>query len=359
MTLLYVLCTSQLASGFLLMTRVPRCSETEGGSGTLSANLVSIIIPARNEERNLPRLLSSIPSLPEIAEVIVVDDGSTDRTAEIARQHQSRVLHPGNPPVNVTGKVWACACGAEAATAPLLLFLDADTFFQPGGLSAMLQTYRTQSHKTALSVLPFAVTERPYEELSLFFNLLMAFGAGGFGVFGSSRLFGQSLLISRELYHEIGGYAAVRSSLLENVQLARNLKAAGGRPCCLGGKNDLHMRMFPDGFQQLCDGWTKAFAEGAASTDPRILAVTVLWISALASIPILLCVGPSQGRWIATTLYLVACAQVFFFARKIGGFRVATCLFFPVPLTFFFVLFTRSAVRRALGKRTNWRGRSV
>ncbi|SDF75511.1 glycosyltransferase [Terriglobus roseus] len=359
MTLLLAVCVSQLSTGFLLMTRVPRCSEMDSASAALSPNLVSIIIPARNEDQNLPRLLSSIPRLPEIAEIIVVDDGSIDRTAEIAGQHGARVLQPGNPPNDVTGKVWACARGAVAASAPLLLFLDADTFFQSDGLSAMLQTYKKQPHNTALSVLPFAVTVRPYEEFSLFFNLLMAFGAGGFGVFQSSRLFGQSLLLSRELYSGIGGYAAVGNSVLENVHLARNLEAAQGKPYCLGGKNDLHMRMFPDGFEQLCDGWTKAFADGARSTDIRVLAVTILWLSALASIAVLLFVGPMQERWMVATLYLLAAIQVFFFARKIGSFRIATCLLFPLPLIFFFVVFTRSAMRRAFGKHTSWRGRSV
>jgi len=359
MTLLLALCVSQLSTGFLLMTRVPRCSETEGASATLSPNLVSIIIPARNEEQNLPRLLSSITRLPEIAEIIVVDDSSTDRTAEIARQYQAQVLHPGDPPEDVTGKVWACACGAEAATTPLLMFLDADTFFQPGGLSAMLHTYSRQPDNTAMSVLPFVVTERPYEELSLFFNLLMAFGAGGFGVFQSPRLFGQSLLLSREFYYRIGGHTAVGRSVLENVHMARHVEAAKGKSICLGGKNDLHMRMFPDGSEQLCDGWTKAFAEGAASTDLRILAVTILWLSALASIVVLLFLGPEQERWMVAILYLLAATQVLFFARKIGSFRVVTCLFYPLPLMFFFILFTRSAVRRVLGQHTNWRGRSV
>lgn len=359
MTLLSVLCALQLLSGFLLMKRVPQCTDAETDSVPLAPKSISVIIPARNEEHNLPRLLDSIPALPEIAEIIVVDDGSTDRTAEIAHRYQAHVLHPGTPPTNVTGKVWACACGANAATAPRLLFLDADTFFQPGGLSAMLNTYSRQPHNTAMSVLPFALTKRVYEEFSLFFNLLMAFGAGGFGVFHAPRLFGQSLLVSRELYSDMGGYTSVSGAVLENVQMAHNLEAMNGQPYCLGGKNALHMRMYPDGLVQLCDGWTKAFADGARSTDIRVLVISILWLSALASTAILLFVVPSQQRWIFGTFYLLASAQVFFFARMIGSFRMVTCFLFPLPLLFFFVLFARSAIRRALGRRTNWRGRSV
>lgn len=358
MTLLFILCAIALLSGFLLMTRVPRCKQTSG-DGALIGKRVSIVIPARNEEHNLPRLLGSIPSLPGLAEVIVVDDNSTDRTAEIAQHYHARVVHPGTPAENVTGKAWACVCGAEAATSSFLMFLDADTCFKPEGLRNMLRSYATQPHNTAMSVLPFAVTHKPYEELSLFFNLLMAFGAGGFGAFQPPRLFGQSLLLSRELYTAIGGHASVGRFVLENFHMSRNLEAANAQPYCLGGKGTLQMRMFPEGLRQLCDGWTKAFADGAQSTDGRVLFVSILWLSALASIALLLFVAPHQQRWLAELLYLFAVAQLLVFSRQIGTFRILTCLFFPLPLLFFFVVFGRSALRRAMGTQTNWRGRRV
>lgn len=348
-----------ILSGFLLMTHVPRCTDTETKSSALPSNLVSIIIPARNEEQNLPRLLDSIPNLPEVAEIIVVDDDSTDRTAEIARLHNARVIQPGNPPTDMTGKAWACARGAEAASAPRLMFLDADTFFMPEGLKAVLQAGSSQPNNTAISVLPFAITKEPYEELSLFFNLLMAFGAGGFGVFQPPRLFGQSLLLSRELYSRTGGHISVGRFVLENFHLSQNLEAAGGRSFCVGGKGALEMRMFPGGFQQLCDGWTKAFADGAQSTDVRVLSASILWLSALASIVISLFVVPTPQRSMAALVYMIAAVQVFFFSQKIGRFRFVTCLLFPLPLLFFFLLFARSALRRSFGKRTNWRGRNV
>jgi 4,4'-diaponeurosporenoate glycosyltransferase len=320
---------------------------------------VAIIIPARNEEQNLPHLLGSIPRLAELAEVVVVDDNSTDRTAEIAESYLARVVHPGEPSQNVTGKAWACLRGAQSTSARALLFLDADTFFQQDGLSRMLRSYSIQPEGTAISVLPFAVTERPYEELSLFFNMLMAFGAGGFGVFQPPRLFGQSLLLSRELYDEMGGHASVGRFILENFHMAQNLEAADARSRCFGGKGTLHMRMFPSGLQQLCDGWTKAFADGAQHTDSRVLFVSIVWLSSLASILILLFAVSPQQRWLVELLYLLAATQVWLFARQIGTFRIATCLLFPLPLMVFFALFARSALRRTFGRRTNWRGRSV
>lgn len=362
MIVLMALSAMGLLIGFLLMTRVPLCT-CDGHNGISSDIMgrgdVAIIIPARNEEQNLPRLLASLPPLAELAEIIVVDDDSTDRTAEIARSFHARVVTPGEPPAGFTGKAWACAQGAKATSADALFFLDADTFFAPAGAAALLRTFASAPTATALSVLPFAITQEPFEELSLFFNLMMAFGAGGFGVLRAPRLFGQSLLLSRTLYQEAGGHISVGSFVLENVHLSRHIKASSGQCVCLGGRGTLHMRMFPAGLRQLCNGWTKAFADGAQSTDPRILVLSVLWLSALTGAALALVLAPPHLRSEAALLYLLAAAQTMFFARQVGTFRGSTCLFFPIPLIFFFVLFTRSAIRRATHRRTDWRGRSV
>jgi len=363
---LITLCGAGLLSGFLLMTRVPLCRliatkklQPSENEFELDKNSVAIIIPARNEEKNLPRLLSSIPSFPGIAEVIVVDDNSTDRTPTIAGEFHARIINPGEPPAQFTGKTWACACGAESSSAANLLFLDADTFFEPNGLAGIIQAFTAQPPASALSVLPFAVTEKPYEELSLFFNLLMAFGAGGFGILQSPRLFGQSLLLPRSLYHAAGGHASVGPFVLENFHLSHRLEAAKGRSVCLGGRGTLHMRMFPGGLSQLCDGWTKAFADGAQATDPRTLFVAIVWLSLLAAIALAVVLVPQHLRLLALLLYILATSQIIFFARQIGTFRLITCLLFPVPLVFFFIVFARSAIRRATHRSTNWRGRNV
>jgi 4,4'-diaponeurosporenoate glycosyltransferase len=354
---LFVLCALGLPAGLLLLVRVPLCSP----AGAAQAAGVSVVIPARNEEHNLPPLLSSLlAARPGPNEVIVVDDHSADGTAAVATAHGTRVLAARPLPAGWTGKTWSCAQGAEAARADLLLFLDADTWLAPGGFERLTATFAALGPgPVALSVLPYHVMHRTYEELSLFFNLLMAFGAGGFGLLGRGRLFGQSLLIPRTLYAASGGHAAVRRQILENVALSRRVEAAGGRCVCRGGRGVLQVRMFPEGFSQLCEGWTKAFADGAAASDERVLGMAIFWLSALCATFLLVLMASGPLRVAASALYLCFAMQVAWCARQIGAFRLLTCALYPIPLLFFFALFTRSALRRSLGQKVTWRGRQL
>jgi 4,4'-diaponeurosporenoate glycosyltransferase len=326
----------------------------------VSSDRISVIIPARNEEQNLPRLLESIHKSAASPEVIVVDDASTDATALVAAQHGATVLPAATLPRGWTGKTWAIAQGSAKAAGDLLLFLDADTWFEPDGFDRLISAWRQQdSESLALSLLPFHVTQKPYEELSLFFNLLMAFGAGGFGRVGKPRLFGQCLLIPRVLYDACGGHEAVRGRILENLAMADRIEAAGGSCMCLGGRGALQVRLFPDGLSQLRESWTKAFADGAAASDSAVLALAIAWLSALSGTFLALCFAHGQTRVLAAGLYLAAVAQVLWSARQVGGFRWTTALLYPVPLIFFFGLFTSSLLNRVFRRQVTWRGRRI
>lgn len=331
------------SSGFLLMGRLRKRAEP---GAARSAQTLSLIIPARNEEHNLPTLLRSLTSqavLPR--EIIVVDDGSADRTAALAHELGATVL-PSQPlPGGWRGKTWACHQGAEAASGDLLLFVDADAWFEPDGLSRILRCYTGG----AFSAGPYHAVSRPYEELSLFFNLNMMAGTVPDG------LFGQMLLVDRESYRRAGGHQAVRGRVLENFWLASQFRAAGVPVRSVSGRGVFAFRMYPNGLRDLIEGWTKGFASGARQTPRGVLLLTVAWMTGLMLAPL---GGLITGDWLPWGAACLLCsAQVGWLSRQIGAFRWHTALCYLVPLLFFFLLFTWSSMRS--GRQVTWKGREI
>jgi 4,4'-diaponeurosporenoate glycosyltransferase len=330
------------AVGFLLLRRL---RGRGAGRAAAAPTQVSVIIPARNEEQNLPALLRSIASQPvRPREVIVVDDGSTDRTAELARQHGATVIASQALADGWRGKPWACYQGAQAATGNLLLFLDADTWFEPDGLGKILAAYEGGAY----SVGPYHGVRKPYEQLSLFFNFNMTFATVPQG------LFGQMLLVDRASYRRVGGHEAVRGRILENVALAGQCREAGIAVRSSTGRGLLSFRMYPNGLRELIEGWTKGFASGAGQTPRQVMFALVAWMSGLMLAPLdwLL-----TGNWAWCAVYVLCAAQVVWFSRHVGAFRWYAALLYPVPLLFFFVVFARSVLRS--GKRVSWKGREI
>ena len=361
------------AAGFLLLGRLLRRRGGHGSPGEETA--VSVIIPARNEEHNLPTLLRSLASQPvKPHEIIVMDDGSTDRTAELARQLGATVIASKPLPDGWRGKTWACHQGAQAATGELLLFVDADTWFEPDGLARILSMRRSwfvvqpsgcqtlqdrlkpglraelgSSLCGALSVGPYHAVRKPYEDLSLFFNFNMTVGTAPGG------LFGQMLLVDRESYGRVGGHEAVKGRILENFFLAQLFRAAGIPVRSVTGLGLFSFRMYANGLGELIEGWTKGFASGAGQTPRGTLFLVVAWMIGLMLAPIGWLVTGDWLQWGA--MYLLCAAQLVWISRLVGAFRWYTALLYPVPLIFFFAVFARSALRS--GRAVTWKGREI
>ena len=221
---------------------------------------VSIIIPARNEAHNLPTLLQSITSQSvKPLEILVVDDGSSDNTADIARRFGAEVITSPPLPDGWRGKTWACHQGALKAQAERLLFMDADTWFEAGGFERVLAI----GHNGALSIAPYHAVRKTYEDLSLFFNICMTAGTVPAG------LVGQFLLVNRKHYQLAGGHESVRGHILENFRLAGRFQTVGVPLLSMTGKGLLSFRMYPHGFGEMLQGWTKGFAAGAGRDTRR------------------------------------------------------------------------------------------
>ena len=345
---------------------VPRASVPGGGPA------VAVVVPARDEERTLPALLAALGRLTvRPAEVVVVDDGSQDATAAVARAGGARVVAPGEPPPGWTGKAWACHVGAEESRGDLLLFLDADTVLGPDALAGLVDL--RERHGGLVSVQPFHAVQRPYEQLSAYFNVISVLGSGAFTRRPATppMAFGPCLLTSRADYERAGGHAAVRAEILDDVALAAAYHRAGLPVRCAVGGAAVRMRSYPGGPRQLAAGWTKNFASGASATTPRAALATGAWVAAHHAVAVgtVLALVEGLSGWGAAlthahpALWAVAwvglAAQLRWVLRRLGSFRWWTWALFPVPLLAFDVLFARSAALTAVRRSVRWRGRDV
>ena len=329
---------------------------------------VSVIVPARDEARTLPRLLTSLRALePAPYEILVVDDDSTDATASVAAAHSATVVAAGARPPGWAGKPWACQVGADTATGTHLLFLDADTWLAPDALARLLDEHA--QHGGLVSVQPFHVTVRPYEELSAYCNAVAMMGTGAFtprGATTTRAAFGPCLFTTVGDYDAVGGHASVRSEVLEDVRLSHRYRAAGLPVTCRAGREVVRFRMYPDGLHRLVEGWSKNMASGAAATDRVAVVATVVWVAAQVAVTVRAATGVTGwtfGRGpaplVALGVYAVVAVQMRVLLRRIGSFRRLTAVVFPVPLAAFVAIFLRSCVLTFVRREVIWRDRTI
>jgi len=334
----------------------------QGRAAGPAAGFVSVIVPARDEEATLPGVLEALNSLDVPPhEIVVVDDGSRDRTAEIARAAGARVALPGEPPRGWTGKAWACHVGARQSRGDLLLFLDADTTLAPDALSALLEV--RDQRGGLVSVQPFHTVTRPYEQLSAYFNAVSVLASGCFRRRPTGRVmaFGPCLLTSRADYERAGGHAGVRDEVLDDARLARAYQRAGLPVSCATGRRAVTMRSYPGGLRQLIGGWTKNVASGANDAPPGPAVATVAWVCVHHAVAVGAATAVlDHGEWrLWAVAWAAVAGQLGWLLRRLGAFRWWTWVLFPVPLAFFDLVFARSLVSTTLRRSVRWRGRDV
>lgn len=345
-----IVCSVGLVVGCWLLWRIP------SPAGAADLRDVAVVIPARNEERSLPVLLESLADQ-RPAELVVVDDHSADGTAGVAARAGVTVTTAPDLPEGWTGKAWACWNGAQATTSPTLVFVDADTRFQPGGLG---QVVGELSRRGGLvSVQPFHLPGRHYERLAAFFNVVGMMGVDAFTPL-QHRLtptgaFGPCLTTTRSDYEATGGHAGVRAEVVEDVALSRRYTAAGLPVTCFGGGGVVDFRMYPDGPAQLVEGFTKNFGRGAVGTRPVTLVLVFVWITGA----ILAVAGVRRFSPAAVAPYAGYVVQLGWMLRRIGRFGWWPALLYPVPLVFFMGVFARSLVLTYLRREVTWRGRTI
>ena len=325
--------------------------------------IVSAIVPARNEEACLGACLESLAAQTGVSlEIIVVDDGSTDRTREIAQSFPAvRVVDPDPLPPGWSGKNNALAAGAKEARGRWLLFTDGDTVHRSGSLARSLAEARLQN-AALLSYSPEQEVHGFWEKAVMpviFAELASSYLPSEVNDPASSAAAanGQYILVSREAYDAVGGHAAVAASLLEDVALARAVKASGRKIFFRYGGDAVRTRMYRS-FAQLKEGWTKNLS--LLFRSPVRLAMLRLteFVLIVASGAIAVTMGV-RGKWhmALTAAILTAVVYGFLLTRiRRAHFSWDANLLALVGLPVFSYLLLRSRIAYEKGT-VSWKGR--
>lgn len=258
-----------------------------GRRGARAREAVSVLIPARNEAEHIEAAVRAVlASAHPIAEVLVYDDASTDQTPEIlaalaAEDPRLRVLRGAGLPPGWVGKAHACQRLAEAAQGELLVFVDADTRLDPSGLERLAELFATLgadvvtavprqemvgfAERAVLPLLHLTYTSwlpLPLVWLSRDPRLLAANG--------------QVLALRRAVFAAIGGFAAVRADVVEDMALCRLAKTRGARVIFADGHHIACCRMYRSA-REVWEGFSKNIYPGLGGRPAALLGVLGLY----------------------------------------------------------------------------------
>jgi cellulose synthase/poly-beta-1,6-N-acetylglucosamine synthase-like glycosyltransferase len=339
------------------------------------SGLVSIILPAKDEESNIREALRTLQAqdYPEI-EIIVVDDRSRDRTAEIVREVAAadprvRLVHVAELPPGWFGKPHAMHVGAGEARGRWLLFVDADCRQSPHSARAAVNFLESRAGDM-LSLWPILEMHGFWENavqpvagsvLVAWFRPTWVNDPRRRTAFAN----GQYILIRKSTYEAVGGYGTVKDQLLEDIALARRVKQLGHRLWNTVGEDLFTTRMY-DSPAAMYRGWSRIYA-GAfnhAGWIPAVIALTFLFTMApfvaVAAAAMAMAAGQVDLYWpamLALNLATIILAMITLRRMMILGRADPWYLFYyPVSVTVVMV-FEFGALLRVLGLRsTTWRG---
>jgi chlorobactene glucosyltransferase len=340
------------------------------------APLISVIIPVRNEQRNIQRCIQALLSqtYPDF-EIIVVDDHSTDTTplilADLMRAcSRLRVIHGADLPPGWTGKPHALVQGAAAAQGKLLCFMDADTFAQPG---LLWSTYRmaVHSHADMFSILTDQELGSFWERVVLPLVFLgLSFGFPAERVNDPSKpdaiANGQFILIKRAVYEHVGGHKAVKDRIDEDKAIAVVVKRAGYRLVVADGRKAATTRMYTS-LAEMWEGWTKNIYLGLRDRPglllfgvliglvvsivlPVWLVGSLLWLSISGEWSAWVVAAEAIGLWAYLLWKRVQACRAFGIA---GGYAFT----FPLGALIFTGMMIASAYDVLSGRGVVWKGR--
>ncbi len=338
-----------------------------------TGQLVSVLVPARNEALNIERCVRSLLRQQYAPfEILVLDDGSTDATAELLRQllmesgGKLRVVQGEPLPEGWHGKAWACSQLGHQAKGELLLFTDADTWHEPDALGRTVGAMEA-SGADMLSLMPRQELVSFWEKLvvPLIHVILMCYLPLRLVRTSRNAAFcfanGQFIFFRREFYDRINGHASVRNAIVEDVWLCKRVKNAGGRVVAFNGTDVVSCRMYRS-FREIWEGFSKnifaALGYSTAGLFSLIILITAIYIAPFAFLFHSFFTGEYTASlfWLPLTQLTIALLCRLLIALL---FRQSLAMVFLHPLSqlVLLVIACNSFYSIKFGKGSSWKGR--
>ena len=344
-----------------------------------SAPLISVCVPARNEERNIRACIESIlaQDYPNF-EVIVLDDRSTDKTPEILQRlapqdKRLKIIHGADLSTGWAGKPHALFQASSAARGDWLCFVDADTFLSPNTLSACY-TKAIETGTDMFTIMTFQILGSFWEKVVM--PIVMTALSVGFSPrkvndpdSKDAIANGQFILIKRAVYDAIGGHESVKDQIVEDKAISEQVKWNGYRLIVANGYSVARTRMYTS-LAEMWEGWTKNIYLGL-SDRPSLVLLGIFGAFLALVAALLLPLWPllgfiwylQSGGWLA--LAVIAMALLFWTIVINARSRVSIAmgispwysLTLPLGAAMFAAMMFTSTWRVLSGKGVTWKGR--
>jgi len=329
---------------------------------------VSVLLPARNEAEHISVTVQSILAQEGLDdfELIVLDDGSTDDTAAIVRAIPDPRLKlvvgaDDSLPAGWLGKPWACARLGDLATGSVLVFVDADVYFEPQAIRGAIELLRDEGF-ALVSPYPRQVAkswlERLVQPLIVWswcatVPLRWAEASSRPSLAAAN---GQFIVIDAQVYRAVGGHEAVASEVIEDVALMRAVKVMGQQAVTADGSKIAHCRMYATS-QEVVNGYTKSLWS-AFNGPAGSIAVNGLLLTAYVAPAAAMLVGRGRTRAIGAIGYAAGVTSRVLVAKRTGERSWPDALAHPISITAFTALNVLSWSRHRRGA-NSWKGRPV
>jgi len=364
------------AAPFLAFVRLARQRPNLAHAPLASGRLVSIIVPARNEQDNLPILLDSLCLTSyDPVEILVVNDRSTDGTAEVVRAYADRdprvrLVEGEELPTGWFGKPWACVQGYREARGDLLLFTDADTRHAPELLGRAVGALQSE-RRDLVTVIGRMICGSFWERVIM--PIIGALLAIRFHptVVNRARTAseaianGQFILVTRESYDAVGTHAAVKHEVAEDLAMAQ-LYFRAGRPQLFAFAQKLMGTRMYTSLAGLVEGWSKNVYVGGKRSFPdepirRALLPLMFSLGALfwllPPVVLVLALAGMTPGWLEPAAWATGLSALFWILFNLGfGINPLYGLSYPLGVVMTGWIFARSTRRGE--RRIEWRGRT-